>query len=147
MYHFLYVLQISIINMCWNRSSKYCPKLRHRYFLFTHSDLNILSVFASIALQMFATIVVLKFGKVLGVISFPDMDLSIPRKVRLKYFSHSDWNAWCWEEPHIKEQNCSSECFLCLCVFPDVSAASAVCRESNNRAVWDTTTQVRTCYL
>nr|XP_046265680.1 UDP-N-acetylglucosamine/UDP-glucose/GDP-mannose transporter-like [Scatophagus argus] len=31
--------------------------------------------------QMLATIVVLRIGKVLGVISFPDMDLSIPRKM------------------------------------------------------------------
>uniref|UniRef100_A0A8C4HHE3 Sugar phosphate transporter domain-containing protein n=1 Tax=Dicentrarchus labrax TaxID=13489 RepID=A0A8C4HHE3_DICLA len=31
--------------------------------------------------QMLATIVVLRMGKMLGVISFPDMDLSIPRKM------------------------------------------------------------------
>ncbi|XP_045908878.1 UDP-N-acetylglucosamine/UDP-glucose/GDP-mannose transporter-like [Micropterus dolomieu] len=31
--------------------------------------------------QMLATIVVLRIGKLLGVISFPDMDLSIPRKM------------------------------------------------------------------
>lgn len=31
--------------------------------------------------QMLATIVVLKIGKMLGVISFPDLDLSIPRKM------------------------------------------------------------------
>lgn len=31
--------------------------------------------------QMLATVVVLRFGKMLGVISFPDMDLSIPRKM------------------------------------------------------------------
>uniref|UniRef100_A0A3P9KKU3 UDP-N-acetylglucosamine/UDP-glucose/GDP-mannose transporter n=1 Tax=Oryzias latipes TaxID=8090 RepID=A0A3P9KKU3_ORYLA len=31
--------------------------------------------------QMLATIVVLRMGKMLGIISFPDMDLSIPRKM------------------------------------------------------------------
>lgn len=31
--------------------------------------------------QMLATVVVLRMGKMLGVISFPDMDLSIPRKM------------------------------------------------------------------
>lgn len=38
---------------------------------------------ASVSLQMLATIVVLRTGKLLGVISFPDLDLSTPRKVRL----------------------------------------------------------------
>lgn len=44
------------------------------------TDLNSLS--ALITWQMLATIVVLRVGKLLGVIWFPDMDLSIPRKVR-----------------------------------------------------------------
>uniref|UniRef100_A0A8C4HGA1 Sugar phosphate transporter domain-containing protein n=1 Tax=Dicentrarchus labrax TaxID=13489 RepID=A0A8C4HGA1_DICLA len=45
------------------------------------SVLTSYSLFASITLQMLATIVVLRMGKMLGVISFPDMDLSIPRKM------------------------------------------------------------------
>uniref|UniRef100_A0A673AM75 UDP-N-acetylglucosamine/UDP-glucose/GDP-mannose transporter-like n=1 Tax=Sphaeramia orbicularis TaxID=375764 RepID=A0A673AM75_9TELE len=36
---------------------------------------------SSLLLQMLATVVVLRTGKMLGVISFPDMDLSIPRKM------------------------------------------------------------------
>lgn len=37
----------------------------------------------SFILQMLATIIVLRLGKMLGVISFADMDLNIPRKVSL----------------------------------------------------------------
>lgn len=50
------------------------------------------------------------------------------------------------EELLIADQNSLCVC-VCVCVFPDVSAASAVRRESNFRAVRNTATQVRACYL
>lgn len=84
---------------------------------------------------MLATIVVLRTGKALGVISFPGVDLSIPGKVRL-------WRDIC-DDKKILVLKISSFNISRVCVFPDVSTASAVCRESNIRALWDTTTQVR----
>ncbi|CAF96340.1 unnamed protein product [Tetraodon nigroviridis] len=50
--------------------------------------------------QMLATIVVLRFGKLLGIISFPDMDQSIPGKEKLLYVRqthrvHHDLRGFC----------------------------------------------------
>lgn len=52
--------------------------------MLTQTGRDVPCLSASITLQMLATIVVLRTGKMLGVISFPDMDLSIPRKVSHK---------------------------------------------------------------
>lgn len=74
---------------------------------------------------MLATIVVLRSGKLLGIISFPDMDLSIPGKVRESRISE-DVTPW-----------------LITCVFPpDVPSASALRGEPDIRAVRDAETQV-----
>ncbi|KAI3375188.1 hypothetical protein L3Q82_021693, partial [Scortum barcoo] len=69
---------ISIINMCWNRPGKFI------FICFTdtpRTEPDALSLTAPVTLQMLATVVVLRTGKLLGVISFPDTDLSVPRKM------------------------------------------------------------------
>lgn len=106
-------------------------------FLLTQTCCDLPCLPASITLQMLATVIVLRTGKMLGVISFPDMDLSIPRKVsyKINYEVGSSYRS----KLHSG--------FNTLFMFPDVPAATALCRESDIRTVWDTETQVRAYYL
>ncbi|XP_078791170.1 solute carrier family 35 member D2-like protein isoform X1 [Oryzias latipes] len=56
------------------------PELNHLYIVTSNYNKFPSSTCVGIG-QMLATIVVLRMGKMLGIISFPDMDLSIPRKM------------------------------------------------------------------
>lgn len=67
----------------------------------------------------------------LGVISFPDLDLSIPSKVRADLFDA--------DKDDVSHITTSHTAFS---VFPDVPAAAAVCGKSNIRTVWDAAPQV-----
>lgn len=71
-----FLLQFSVFNMRRTRPSK---SLRAWD---VSSTFQRLTCRLSLPLQMLATIVVLRSGKLLGIISFPDLDLSIPGKVR-----------------------------------------------------------------
>lgn len=68
--------------MCRNWTGKF---LECFFFLVIQQRSLVHSLSLLRSLQMLATVVVLRTGKMLGVISFPDLDLSIPHKVR------SDW--------------------------------------------------------
>lgn len=84
---------------------------------------------------MLATIVVLRVGKMMGVISFPDLDLSIPRKVGSLMSKVLYDGKYLVFLPSLYVNTYP-------CVFPDVSTASPLCWESSIGAFWDPTTQV-----
>ncbi len=113
--------------------------------------------------QMLATVVVLRVGKALRVITFPEFDSSTPRKVRYygslnlcvlsRVLSTKNTCAslFCLHGkryPHGSAKQCSfvsvPRNFLLLCflnmyllVISDISATFSICWKSNNRTLWD----------
>lgn len=107
------VLQIPVINMRWNWPSKHLFKA-----VFCLCGSTVWCAVPPFPLQMLATVVVLRIGKMLGVISFPDLDSSIPRKVRWGFIKLKIKR---WRTGHrISHIPCLSRCSRCRCCMSGI---------------------------
>lgn len=96
-------------------------------------------------MQMLATVVVLWVGKAARVISFPDFDNSMPRKVKPWMYIKTVQSF----PPSTSVNSIKTHLFtsiyghFCLPAPVDFSSTSSVCGESNNRTLWDQKAEVR----
>lgn len=81
------------------------------------------------SLQMLATIVVLRTGKMLGIIAFPDLDVTIPGKVRRLFPPRT------FPGSIVRHDACRPRCSLCLCCTLGIRSRASLGRNDSSESL------------